>query len=385
MPLTVTTTIEDFYQTMYVKPCGTPNPSYSNWTTMRAAQKKVLKNSPASRVKPDPLTDTALTKQYTQRVKTSKIIWTPVQWNIQDTACVPLIPKRYMTRYTQLIGAAETSPIFPSYTLDWSLEVLKHIQDKYVNIGDSLAEYRATGDMFSRFAQEARDGWRRWRSLKKGRLKLTPCSVPAAELMYSFGIAPLAEDLFSSVEALKLRLDSPIWVDFFKTSTARVVNSVSYGTSSNGYVNGTRKLIVSNRVEGSVELRPVATGAFNLGNPTTWLWELIPFSFVVDWAIPIGDWLGAVDMLKTIISVSGTRTIKEQYLSNWQRRFIDNGVTLTGSWGKLSYKSHERKLLTSIPVPPLPRYKPSFTWHKVYRAITLLIAVNQPCRKYSRR
>lgn len=380
MGYTATTTINDYYGTKNEYPCRTPSPVYSSWTIQRAQVRKVLSNDTISRVKPDPLTNTALAKQYTQDVRLSIIPWTYVQ-RYQDTACVPLLPKRYYLRYIQAKACAESNPIFPSYTLDWSLEVLKHIQDKYVNIGSSLAEYRATGDMFSQFAIGVRDGWQRWRNLKKGRLKLTPCSIPAAELMYSFGIAPLAEDLFSSVEALKLRVDAPIEVDFFKTSTARVVNSVTLS----GYQDYTRKIIVSNRVEGTVNLRPTATGVLNIGNPTTWAWELIPFSFVVDWGIPIGDWLGAVDMLKNIISVSGTRTIKEQYQSKYRVRRVDNGVTAIGSWGRLSYNSHERKILSSIPVPPLPRWKPSATWHKVYRAVTLLISVNQPCRKYSRR
>ncbi len=35
-------------------------------------------------------------------------------------------------------------------------------------------------------------------------------------------------------------------------------------------------------------------GAGGILNPTEVLWELVPFSFVVDWAIPVGNWLNAM-------------------------------------------------------------------------------------------
>lgn len=347
--------------------------TYTDWAVFNYTSYMRQYNNTQSRVKPDPLTDTALPKQYTQRIKPSVATYQQIGYN-RDYACPGVVyaPIDGMTK-----GIAETTPTFPAYTLDWQTPVLNEIADLYVNIGSSLAEYRATANQFHAYGVGIANAWRRWKGLKKGRAKLTPCDIPAAELAYSFGVAPLVEDTFSVVEALRLRLEEPISVPFFKTVTAHVKSS----TSKSGYTNYTRKLQVSNRVEGRVELEPFSHSII-FGNPSNWAWELIPFSFVVDWGIPIGNWLENIDIIRRINSTGGTRTIKENYVSFWKRVNTMSGVPVTGGWGKLSYKSHERKLLTSIPVPPFPRWKPSLSWHKVYRAMTLLIAVNQPCKNY---
>lgn len=346
-------------------------------------------NSPEHRAKPDPLTDTAQALQFTRRIKPSII--EPFLDFSTSAYCNGSYGTMNYYKQGRNIIYAETDVINEP---DWSAKVLQEVAKEYVNLGSSLAEYRETGKMFAQFAETTHKVWHYFRNSKRGKFfldnfgKLTPCSVPAAELAYSFGIAPLAEDLFSAAESLKLRLGQPILRKIStqsRTNTTRDIRSTPHSLSVHSY--SVEKEMVSDRCKLHIPLNPLGPMNFNFGNPTNWVWELIPFSFVVDWGIPIGQWLEDIDTLKSIGNISGTRTRKIQKVVTYRYRIQrQSGAWYTNaSNGKVSYKSHQRFLVNSLPFPKLPRWNPSPTYHKVYRAVSLLIAVNQPCRKYSGR
>jgi hypothetical protein len=350
------------------------NPSGSGYTSYSRTY-----NNPQHRVKPDPLTDTALAKQSKWRSKPSisnRVVQTT---KVTDYSCA--FPYPNCSRAIESWGIVETTPTVPSYSLDWQSAILQQIAREYVNLGSSLAEYRSTVSMFAGYAEAIKNAWQSYRGLKKFRPHMTPCSVPAAELAYSFGIKPLTEDMFSYMEALRLKLEAPIFKRCFKTATAFGIQTVS---DTSAIKQKTRRYRISNRVSVKVKLDP-ASSAITWGNPSTWAWELIPFSFVVDWGIPIGQYLADLDTLKKINYVSGTRTIKEHVTTKAKSYILSgSGPAALGNWGHFVYQSHQRVLVTSL-TPPLPRWKPSASWAKAYRAVSLLIAVNQPCRKYSGR
>lgn len=45
---------------------------------------------------------------------------------------------------------------------------------------------------------------------------------------------------------------------------------------------------------------PTLSQTLGLTDPKIWAWELLPFSFVLDWALPIGDWLSARQAASTM-------------------------------------------------------------------------------------
>jgi hypothetical protein len=131
-----------------------------------------------------------------------------------------------------------------------------------------------------------------------------------------------------------------------------------------------------------VDLDP-ETSPFTYGNPAELAWEVIPFSFVVDWAIPIGDTLSALDALRGVTGIQGTESAKyTRVTKGWIRRPNYQGVYLTSSTpGSVYYKGHQRSVITSIPLPPVPRWDPSSSWKTVANGLALLTAVNKRCRK----
>jgi hypothetical protein len=351
-----------------------------NYTTFTYNKLTRVSNEVQRRPKPKPLSPTALSPQSTTKLKASTTDWTFWYGDWYDY------------NYYRSKGIRNYAPTIPDdFGPDMTRVILDKISERFVNLGSSLAEYRATGEMFHQYATGVRDAWRKYRDLRKlkFRKKLTPCSVNSAELAYSFGVAPLAGDLYSAVEALKLRLGEPITMAIHATRSLHQVDELPDELDywKRGYVGIRDYKRVTRRANLAVQLHPTNQYSITFGNPTNWAWELTPFSFVVDWGIDIGGYLEALDTLRRIDSLSGTMTQKRWQTIYWKRQFSASAYVppAIGDVGKLVYKEHSRLLMNSLPLPPLPRWEPSATWRKLHRAVSLLIAVNQPCRKYSGR
>ena len=279
--------------------------------------------------------------------------------------------RRYQA--TQTPGNQTTTGfVFPE--LDWQTEMRLQIKEVSVNLGVSLAEYRQTARMFSQFATGVSKGWRSWKGRYHRRHKLSVCDVAAAELITSYGIMPLASDLFESWQQLDVRLRSKIIRRF---STFAKDNGSDTYTSGHQY---DIKYKVSERATAYVELEP-DWKPFTLGNPLELGWELIPFSFVVDWAIPVGDALRALDALKDVKTVSGTVVHKERY-----EHYIIPQNVLSNGWILLDegyYRSnrHRRDVISEIPLPRVPTWDPSSSWRAVVHGLSLLTTLRKTCQK----
>lgn len=118
-----------------------------------------------------------------------------------------------------------------------------------------------------------------------------------------------------------------------------------------------------------------ALSAFGITNPFSTSWELLPYSFVLDWAVPVGDYLnlldsdfgwtyqmGSVGRLKKV-SIQGTGLI------------LPNGhVRTSGDPSEYSYKadSFSRHILYNSPWPVFPGLKNPLTPTHVANALALL-------------
>lgn len=261
---------------------------------------------------------------------------------------------------------------------DWSLPLRLRIKDEAVNIGATLAEYRQSVSMFGTGARAIVDAWKTFRGTLKGNRKgLTMCDIAASHLIYDYGIAPLVEDVFSSVEILRLRLERPIYRRFHvkqKASTVRGSRNLSIG--SNGTVDTDDSVKGSQYVTAYVEFDPRWATEIIFGNPAELIWEVIPFSFVVDWMIPIGDWLISLDALSAVKDMRVAVSRKAEYkttgaayttspVNSIQKPFTTSGSITKRTW--------ERNVYTTVPLPPLPRPSLDGSVVRLLNAISLLV------------
>lgn len=265
---------------------------------------------------------------------------------------------------------------------DWALDMRLKIRDETVNLGQSLVEYRQTAKMFRGFGRAVKDGWKlmHGRLPRRRRRKVTPCTVASAHLMNTYGIQPLASDLFDSYEQLSARLDLPIYRRFHsRVQGIEAGQEARYSswTKCEGYVRRSQDAVCYVRFHPNWTKSTLA-----VGNPAELAWELIPFSFVVDWGLNIGDVLASLDALSSVSGVKGTLTTKHRYHltritsdrpSQYGRPLVQNQV------GFYDLTTHKRDLITDIPLPRVPTWKPSRSWKTIMNGIALLTSVNKRC------
>lgn len=103
--------------------------------------------------------------------------------------------------------------------------------------------------------------------------------------------------------------------------------------------------------------------ALGLMDPEQVVWELVPFSFVVDWFIPVGNWIQARDFASravgTFVITQRTkydvRMAAGQYRINKPRCYFGYDVK-TASVGWKKYVSLQRTVVPTLPQVPLPSF-----------------------------
>nr|UUW21333.1 MAG: maturation protein [Sanya fiers-like virus 27] len=132
-----------------------------------------------------------------------------------------------------------------------------------------------------------------YHGLRRGRLPrgLTAKDALNLDLQLKYGWRPLASDLFEMYRLAKEGLTTRplIFHASREIKTQRTIpwNAV-YGRVGNASVNSSVKTKLYAMVSGSLT---DALNQIGLTNPAQIAWELVPYSFVWDWAMPIGSFL----------------------------------------------------------------------------------------------
>lgn len=199
-------------------------------------------------------------------------------------------------------------------------------------------------------------------------------------LQLSYGWRPLIADAIGAAEALAKAAEQYM---FDKISTRRsqtlsqTINTplTSGWTGYNTEVR-TMEISISYVLFYKVDMK-LAGGMSSLGltNPATIAWELMPWSFVIDWFVPIGNWIASLDAEAGTTFSTGTRSQKVVIRNEGERNgyFRSGTTTLQGSArASVVRKAYTRGLLYSTPVAYLPYMKdPRSTEHWLNAAALL--------------
>lgn len=250
------------------------------------------------------------------------------------------------------------------------------MKDQNVNLGTAFAERDKTakmlGDTCLQVANAARQLRRgRWQDAART-LGLTNPKRPRGNsltskwLEYQYGWQPLLQDVYGSCEALAKR-DNQDWrvtgkgSVMEKISENRLVGRPDSSYHGFGSAVGTRGVFV--RVDAIKENDLLlAMNSLGVTNPGAIAWELVPFSFIIDWALPVGDFLNQMDAMLGYGSVKCSISTFERV--HWSHKLINNEIDglfrerreRSGS-GSRDYVSLVRSVYNEVPLPNLPRFK----------------------------
>lgn len=267
-------------------------------------------------------------------------------------------------------------------------------KDQSVNWGQAFAERRMTAnllaDSLNRIARSVsalrRGNWR-----EAGRfLKQSWRQAPETWLEYQYGWKPLIQDVHGSLDALKKFQDPTDWkvsvkgghrltADFFKAEKA-YEGGMSFAMD-----------ITGKRTTGGFcrfDFEPTDTFMQLLGsntgvtNPLLLAWELLPYSFVVDWGIQVGDYISSLDATQYLSFKGGSYSIRKEIevhgtpketfdlLTSPYYRTRPRSTGKPTAYGRRFINS--REVFSSWPLASAPRFKDPTSLTHVANALSLL-------------
>lgn len=251
-----------------------------------------------------------------------------------------------------------------------------------IDLGVSLGEYRETANLVAgsmvKAAQFYRDVRKHPFKLAKdvvsGYTKNPSAAAKAAAnawLGYSYAVKPLMRDCWGAVEALTKGLGADVPVHVVRVSHRDALNGDAsyrgeYTVHITGSVKGSGRMIffVDNPFTFTLDQLGVT-------NPFSLAWELIPYSFVVDWFLPVGDMLRSVMPPAGVKIATAYTYVKAE--ASWDRR--TNRTAPAPGWntvgkGKMVFK--DRKAFAEFPRFEYVRPDLSPSYNQLASAASLL-------------
>lgn len=252
------------------------------------------------------------------------------------------------------------------------------LKQQSVNLGVAYGERNATarmlGDTTTRMANS-------FRHLRRGQVrkamdelgisskKREPrgSNVPNKWLELQYGWKPMCSDVFGAVNALSKRTPD----DWLVTARATATDQTNYTYSVIGVpgYSGSDACVVtawcSRSVYTRIDVIPqneaiISLASLGILNPLEVAWELVPYSFVVDWAWPIGNYLSSLDAMFGYEAKAYTSSLLVR--ANWRDEgssaYASNGAKIENRYtGTKELVYLDRQVSTSVEVPSLPRFK----------------------------
>lgn len=343
--------------TTYTESYVSPDPS-QNWTTTFSP--KTWESIKSDKVKGDHKSPTPYTRRV-RKVIQNKLLKTSIRRADGTRAVHERETVLRVTNMAALTLDFNTSALEENARRESNVKAILRIADAKAQLAVDLAEANKTYGMIADNARAialallaARRG--RWGEIP-GHLGMNRRDVLSGRfaanrwLEYQYGWKPLFGSLYDYQEAYKAGLRKK---DFLVTGKGTGRYSASPSTE---WKEGAWRRQVNGRVTTKYTARvrnPRLQKANELGvlNPAAIGWELVPFSFVVDWFVPIGDVLSAWTATAGLEFVSGYQTAScfHAYMQE-QWRETDRETTLTNS----QYEQHDyvvgRRVLNSFGMP----------------------------------
>jgi hypothetical protein len=216
---------------------------------------------------------------------------------------------------------------------------------------------------------------------KKRLRKNQPQASANGWLGLQYGWKPLIDDAYGAAEFLAQKVSEEIINKATSSHQFLARDSVKLSNRVGGF-NTTdfrqTKYVVKYTLYFS-EANPHLHSLSQLGitNPALIAWELTPFSFVVDWFIPIGNYLASLDATLGLAFNRGCRTaykletVNSSHIGN--RITQSNGAWMSGSATNTATRvSVTRTILTNWPSTSFPPFKNPLSVDHALNAIALL-------------
>jgi len=216
------------------------------------------------------------------------------------------------------------------------------VNNMSVNLAQAFGERRQTADLMISTASRVAEAARALRHGRLGdftralslsnvsksawkRVQKTPIDKRLAHhwLEFQYGWKPLLQDLYGAAELLAQHSQERYTTSNTGTASSRSVyfdkGSPGFSPETLSRVNTRTKLSLTYAMDSASKAGLASTG---ISNPALLAWELLPYSFVVDWFVPVGNYLQALNAFSGFVFVDGWQV--SSTLKNYQQTWYGN-------------------------------------------------------------
>lgn len=282
-------------------------------------------------------------------------------------------------------------------------KVITQIKGQKVHLGNFIAERRQldrmVGDTATKLANTMfairRGNFRQAAHLLTGsdfvRGSRIPRGIPEQWLALKYGWQPLLSDIYGIAEELSNSLSDKPPLMTARASAQAESPGISFTIpSAGGQITWpTSEATRTGKVGGSLLVRfemlddrIQALSRTGMLNPLSVAWEVIPYSFVVDWFLPVGNYLNNLDYSAGFRFLGGWFAYKRSV--TWAVKcnggsLSDGYLTIDWSGGSIDIKADavHREVFTDWPSVPLPHFKDPFSPTHAANGLALLATAFQ--------
>lgn len=280
-------------------------------------------------------------------------------------------------------------------------KLVEKIAEIRVNAADMYRTRKETMEMVTKRVNQLIHAWRsmkrgNWRQFKKAlgissknkRPKEFGKNSSGTWLEHSYGWSPLLSDIYTILNntfeppsiTAKARYKERVILD--EVSSMYYVGSKLYLGSTRGVFN----VAITDQIDIHLDSPAIqAASQYGLLNPAAVAWEAVPFSFVVDWFYPVGDFLSQLNTTGGLILSNWyrTETLEGIYDNDLMIRFSTYGQWYGPEYGNWILKNKRRYAVPGEPffVPQISDAPLTSSLQRSLNAIALFGALTLGKRK----
>lgn len=188
-------------------------------------------------------------------------------------------------------------------------------------------------------------------------------------LELQYGWLPLLSDAYNAGQALASTLNRPQRLTFrqkFKRNLA--INPTQAGNSGSAFIQ--KQVIIRVREDYS------KVSALGLDDPLTIAWELLPYSFVADWFLPIGDFLDYRSVMGGVKGTFVSTVTTKMRVQGGKGMKLSGGleIIISGGTGFDHETVEMKRTVGGYYAVPLPSFQNplDLSWKRTVSAVALL-------------
>lgn len=268
------------------------------------------------------------------------------------------------------------------------IDALGKLKDQKVNLAVAMAEMAQTADLIASNATRIADAFRlakrgKWKrafsKLRHQPGKGWDKELSSRVLEFNYGVRPLISDVYGAMEAQEK--SERKWHLIMVKGQAKDGDKGRQWKVEDRFISTLhRDIYYSEFLQTKCALYYYPKNDFvkrmsevGMVNPLLVIWEKVPFSFAIDWFMPVGAWLDSMDAAIGLEFLSGTITEWSECTSRY--RGCKSSAGFSSITGFRTCKRMRRKVLTNSPIAGTPIIKNPVSPQHALNAISLLGAL----------